>query len=318
MSRPPHAPGFDGGLEPRHHRRCPVCGNADDRRVFAAARYDLARLDEHAFASRKLPEYMHYRLVQCPTCDLVYASPVPSAEALARAYAEAAFTTSDEGRHAAVTYARFLPGILSRLRRRSRALDVGTGTGAFLEALADAGFDEVIGVEPSAAPIAAAVPRVRGWIRHGIFREDDFAPGAADLVSCFQTLEHLDDPAAFCRSAFRLLAPGGGLFLVDHDYRALVNRLLGSRSPIRDIEHLQLFSRRAMTEMLRRCGYTDIRVVHFANRYPLRYWLTLSPLPAAIKRRLIERLGGTRLGRLPVALPVGNMAAVAYRPAVPA
>ena len=286
--------------------------------MFAAARFDLGTLDEHAFASRKLPEYMHYRLVQCPTCDLVYASPVPSTEGLTRAYAEAAFTTADEGRHAAKTYARFLPVILARLPHRARAIDVGTGTGAFLESLADAGFGEVIGVEPSAAPIAAATPRVRDWIRHGVFREQDFAPGEADLVSCFQTLEHLVDPAAFCRAAFRLLAPGGCLFLVDHDYRALVNRILGSRSPIRDIEHLQLFSRRSMTEMLGRCGFTDIRVVHFANRYPLRYWLTLGPLPAGLKRRLVARLGGTWLGRLPIPLRVGNMAAVAYKPAVPA
>jgi hypothetical protein len=76
---------------PEVTRPCPVCGSGDESRVFAEARYDLAKLDRHAFASRKVPEYMHYRLVLCPTCDLVYASPVPSAEGLARAYDEAAF-----------------------------------------------------------------------------------------------------------------------------------------------------------------------------------------------------------------------------------
>lgn len=307
--------GSAASLVPRQHRPCPVCGDADDRRLFADARYDLTKLDAHAFASRKLPEYMHYRLVWCPTCDLVYASPVPAADELAHAYAAAAFSTADEGRYAAATYARFLPGIVARLPRRGSAIDVGTGTGAFLEPLADAGFGRVTGVEPSAAPIAAANPRVRGWIRHGIFREEDFPSGEADLVTCFQTLEHLADPAAFCGSAFRLLAPGGGLFLVDHDHRAIVNRLLGRRSPIRDIEHLQLFSPRSMTELLRRCGFTDIRVVHFANRYPLRYWMTVGPLPAGLKRRLVDALGRTWLGRVPLSLPVGNMAAVAYKPA---
>ncbi|MFM7207119.1 MAG: hypothetical protein ACKO4T_10680, partial [Planctomycetaceae bacterium] len=90
-----------GLVAPEYARPCPVCSSGDDSRVFAKARYDLAALDGHAFASRKLPEYMHYRLVQCPTCDLVYASPAPSAEGLARAYDEAAFDSAEEARCAA-------------------------------------------------------------------------------------------------------------------------------------------------------------------------------------------------------------------------
>ncbi len=47
-------------------RHCPVCGSADESSVFAEANFDLARLDAFAFASRKVPEHMHYRLVACP------------------------------------------------------------------------------------------------------------------------------------------------------------------------------------------------------------------------------------------------------------
>jgi SAM-dependent methyltransferase len=302
---------------PEVTRPCPVCGSGDESRVFAEARYDLAKLDRHAFASRKVPEYMHYRLVLCPTCDLVYASPVPSAEGLARAYDEAAFDSGEEAACAARTYGRLLAGIVGTLADRGTAIDVGTGDGAFLGELAAAGFSTVIGVEPSAAPIAAAAEHVRPWIRHGTFREEDFAAGAASLVTCFQTLEHLPDPAAFCRSAFRLLKPGGAVFFVGHDYRALPNRLMGRRSPIYDIEHLQLFSRRALGEMLRRTGFTSIDVRPITNRYPLHYWLKLAPLPTALKRRLCAAARATWLGRLQLPLPVGNLAAVGFKPAAP-
>lgn len=309
--------GVAGSITPEQVRPCPVCGDTDDTRVFAEARYDLATLDEHAFASRKLPEYMHYRLVRCPTCDLVYASPVPSAEGLARAYDDAAFDSAEEARCAARTYAGLLGPVLRRLPRRGTAIDVGTGDGAFLEELAAAGFESVIGVEPSAAPIAAAKAEIRPWIRHGIFREDDFPADAASLVSCFQTLEHLPDPAAFSRAAFRLLEPGGAVVFVGHDYRSAVNRLMGRRSPIFDIEHLQLFSRRSMEEMLRRTGFVDVRVRRITNRYPLHYWLKLAPLPAFIKRRAYEAVRATPFGRLSLSLPVGNIAAVGFRPAAP-
>lgn len=303
-------------VAPEHVRTCPVCGSGDDSRVFAEARYDLAALDRHAFASRKLPEYMHYRLVRCPTCDLVYASPAPSAEGLARAYDEAAFDSAEEARCAARTYGRLLGPILRRLPDRATAIDVGTGDGAFLEELAAVGFETVIGVEPSAAPIAAAKPQVRPWIRHGPFREADFPESGASLVSCFQTLEHLPDPAAFCRSALRLLKPGGAVIFVGHDYRSTVNRLLGRRSPIFDIEHLQLFSQRSMGEMLRRSGFTDVAVRPIVNRYPLHYWLKLAPLPGSVKRTMIGPARSTWLGRLPVSLPVGNIAAVGFKPRV--
>ena len=299
---------------PELARSCPVCGNGDESRIFAEARYDLARLDAHAFASRKLPEYMHYRLVLCPTCDLVYASPVPSAEGLARAYDEAAFDSAEEARCAARTYGRLLGPLLGRLPDLGTAIDVGTGDGAFLEELAAAGFETVIGVEPSAAPIAAAKPHVRPWIRHGTFREAEFPAGEATLVTCFQTLEHLPDPAAFARSARRLLKPGGAVLFVGHDYRALPNRLMGRRSPIYDIEHLQLFSRRALGEMLCRTGFTDVDVRPITNRYPLHYWLKLAPLPTALKRRLCTAAKASWPGRLPVSLPVGNLAAVGFRP----
>ena len=56
-------------------RACPVCAAAGGRE-FASARIDEAALDEYAFASRKFPEYMRQRLVECLCCDTVYASPM--------------------------------------------------------------------------------------------------------------------------------------------------------------------------------------------------------------------------------------------------
>ncbi len=306
--------GMEGLMAPDHARPCPVCGDADDSRVFAEAAYDLSKLGEHAFASRKVPEYMHYRLVQCPTCDLVYASPVPAAESLVRAYGEAAYDSGAEAACAARTYGRILKPYLSRLPDLGMAIDVGAGDGAFLTELADAGFESAMGVEPSAAPIAAASPRVRPWIRHGAFREEEYPAGEASLITCFQTLEHLPDPMEFCRAAFRLLKPGGALLVVDHDYRHVVNRALGRRSPILDIEHLQLFSRRSMVEMLRRCGFAGVEARHITNRYPLHYWLRLAPLPGGLKRRVCDAARQTWLGRITIPLPVGNMVAVGYKP----
>lgn len=295
-------------------RCCPVCGSGDQSRVFAEANYDLAKLDEFAFASRKLPEYMHYRLVRCPGCDLLYASPVPDAGTLVRAYEEAGFDSGEEAACAARTYGRLLHSVAGFLPHRDRAVDVGAGDGAFLRELAGAGFREVIGVEPSAAPIRAASPEVRPWIRHGAFHEEDFAVESLSLLTCFQTLEHLPDPSALCRSAFRLLKPGGAVLFVDHDHRGFVNRMMGLRSPIIDIEHMQLFSRQAMSHMLGACGFVNTTVRGIVNAYPLHYWLKMMPIPLAAKKALSGAARRLRIGHLHVALPAGNMVAYGYKP----
>src|SRR5689334_3693285 len=163
-------------------RACPVCGSAEASRIYAESNVDPTRLDQFAFASRKLPEYMHHRLVECRACDLLYASPVPATPELAKAYEEAGFDSGPEAHYAARTYARFLPEICAALPDRSGAIDIGTGDGAFLEELLGAGFTDVVGVEPSSAPIAAADPRVRPLIRQGLFRPDDFEPGRYSLI----------------------------------------------------------------------------------------------------------------------------------------
>jgi len=297
-------------------RCCPVCGNEDETTVFAEANYDLSRLDDYAFASRKIPEYMHYRLIRCPACELVYANPVPVAQSLATAYEDASFDSGEEAACAAKTYGRLLRSLLGRLPHRDAVLDVGTGDGAFLAELAACGFRQVMGVEPSSAPIAAAQPQVRGWIRQGVFRESDYAPDSLSLLTCFQTLEHLPDPSTLCRAALRLLKPGGAVLFVGHDYQALANRLLGLRSPILDIEHMQIFAPAAMKEMLRRCGFVGTDVRGIVNRYPLHYWLKLAPLPRSAKMTMVAGLKRVGLGYLPIALPVGNMAALAFKPPV--
>jgi SAM-dependent methyltransferase len=302
-----------GPLGELKERSCPSCGSTDDNRLFAEQRLDLEALDEHAFASRKRPEHMRLRLVTCPDCDLVYASPVPSPEALAQAYEDAAFDSAEEARYAARTYAEEMQSLLARLPDRHGALDIGTGEGAFLAELLRLGFGEVAGVEPSSAPIAAADPRVAGLIEHDVFRGDMRPPGSLSLITCFQTIEHVPDPAEMVRDAATLLKPGGILVLVCHNRRGLFNRALGLRSPIIDIEHMQLFSPRSVDELLSRASLREVGHRPIPNRYPVRYWARLAPLPQRLQGVVSVALEKSGIGDRPLTLPVGNLLAWGVR-----
>lgn len=281
--------------------------------MFAEANIDHEKLDAFAFASRKVPEYMHHRLVECPTCDVLYANPVPAADDLAQAYHEAAYDSQEEARFAARAYATFLPAIKAHLPDLTGALDIGAGDGAFLQELLGEGFTNVVGVEPSAAPIATAGPDVKPLLKHDIFRPEDFAPESFSLVTCFQTLEHLSDPMQMAKAALAVLKPGGAAFFIAHDRRSLSARVLGTKSPIFDLEHLQLFSPKSAKELLERAGFGKVEIKTVFNKYPIHYWAKLFPLPKPVKLPFVKALKKTRVGGFPVEIPAGNLAAIGYK-----
>jgi len=227
------------------------------------------------------------------------------------AYREASYDSGVEARYAADTYASI---ITSLPIIRGRALDIGAGDGAFVQKLIEDGFREVVGVEPSSAPIAAASPEIRPFLRQELFSADAFEPESFDLVTCFQTIEHVYNPQELLDGITRVLRPGGYALLVMHDQASLSAQLLGMRSPIYDIEHLQLFSEPPARFLMGRFKYKDVRVRPIVNRYPIRYWARLSPVPAMLKRMTTTLLRG-KLGDHVVALRAGNIAVSGRKPA---
>lgn len=294
-------------------RYCPVCHTDFEKaKLFVENNIDPAKLSGFSFASRKEPEYMCHRLVQCPNCDLVYADQPLSENELAHAYHIADYDSSEEANDAAAAYILAMQPALSILARRS-ALEIGTGTGIFLEYLSRKGFTELVGVEPSSAAIAAAPEYRRAWIREGMFEEKNFTPESFDLICCFMTMEHVRDPDIVASAAFRLLRPGGAFVTVTHDYRSLVNRLLGRRSPIIDIEHMQLFSERSVRYLFESAGYANVTVKAFANTYSIRYWMRLAPLPRSIKSAVSSLTAALGVDNVKLGVNVGNIITTGFK-----
>ncbi|MGK5092257.1 class I SAM-dependent methyltransferase [Deltaproteobacteria bacterium TL4] len=293
-------------------RACPVCHSTETSKVLLDAHFDFEQLDPFAFASRKIPEYMHFRMVCCPTCDLLYATPAPTEEGLGAEYEQAAYDSTVEAAYAAKTYAHYLKQVLKNLSHVESALDIGTGNGAFLKYL-KAHFKQVEGIEPSLAPIEAALPEIRPLIKHGLFDAQNFKNESFSLITCFQTIEHVFQPERLCREIHSLLKPGGAVMFIAHNYRSLLARILGSKTPIYDIEHMQLNSPQSLHYLLRQTGFQHIRIFSVTNRYPLNYWVKLLPIALSVKKKLISLLDTLHLGSIPIPMKVGNLGAFGYK-----
>jgi hypothetical protein len=95
-------------------RNCPVCDSHDGSHVAYPARIN---------EDRKLPEFM-LRLLKCPTCDVMYASPALAPEFLANVYRESGYDSNKEAEYAAATYAGQLDSILREIGDREVALEI--------------------------------------------------------------------------------------------------------------------------------------------------------------------------------------------------
>jgi len=295
------------------NRNCPICGSDNDSQVYAEANFDETKLDHYSFASRKYPEFMHYRLVICPVCELLYATHIPQNDWLNGAYVQAQYDSGKESYYAARTYRKHFLRILSNLPDKKSALDIGAGNGSFLEYLQEAGFDQIEGIEPSEAPIEAAKADIKKLIKRSVFSPNSFSPSHYSLITCFQTLEHMDHINDVFASVNRSLKPGGAFLVVIHDYRSYLSKIIGTKSPIFDIEHLQLFSAKSIQYVFNTTGFKAISVNSISNCYPLHYWIKLLPLGTSLKAGLISLLKKIYIGHIPISLKVGNMVAVGYK-----
>jgi SAM-dependent methyltransferase len=294
-------------------RSCPICNASEiDSKLFLDKNIDEKRISDFSFASRKQPEYMCHRMVSCNVCDIVYVTHPPKQSELANAYHLAAYDSSEEADDAAEAYIKAMSSTLDLIKNKRRVLDIGSGTGILLDLLRKEGFEELVGIEPSTAAIAAAPIERKDWLIEGIFSEDQFEPNSFDLICCFMTMEHVSDPYSIALSAKRLLRPGGAFVTVTHDYKSLINKLLGRKSPIIDIEHMQLFSKRSIFELFHRCNFSKISVKPFQNRYSLRYWMRLAPIPQRIKIIILKIFKYFGLNKSKLAVNVGNLIAVGF------
>ncbi len=230
-------------------RDCPGCGGDDAGSAF----------DKNGFA-----------FVRCRTCATLYANPAPAPGPLAAFYSD-----SPSQRYWAGT---FFPAVAEARREKifrprvkriaelvagvgasvERLVDVGAGTGIFLEECRAAGLGRSLGaVEPN-APLAAMC-RDKGFDTFEGFAGDSAGDaawrGGADLVTCFEVIEHVLDAAGFIDELTQLVAPGGHLLITGLCGTGFDILTLGRHAKaVSPPHHLNFLSRDGATRLLARRG----------------------------------------------------------------
>ena len=239
---------------------CNLCGETASTPVFSTKGYDL---------------------VECTTCKLAYIANQPDDAALARLY------SGSEGYHAALKdpaspqwtvirrTAEAHMNFMSRVPGTGRLIDVGCSTGQFLNLARASGY-AVSGIEFSDDSRLFTADHFGLEVEPGSIHNTAQEPGSVDFVTMFDVIEHVRDPMADMRAAFRLLRPGGWFVLSTPNIDGLFPRLsrpLASRLDYwphpEPPYHLYQYSVRTLGASLERAGFAVGPMMH--RRIPLDY-----------------------------------------------
>ncbi len=174
-------------------------------------------------------------------------------------------------------------GLLKSIIPQGRLLEIGCGRGYFLHLAKENGYD-VKGIEIS--PVAAQYAKSKYDIDvlTGDMEKHNPLNTSFDIITLWHVLEHFYDPAAVLQKVYKMLNAGGNLIVEVPNLNSLKfqlagesNRWTGGNHPR---YHLSFFTIDSLRKMLKKSGFTGIKVKHMNYTEKRRFML------ACIKRVL--------------------------------
>lgn len=237
----------------------------------------------HADDSKILYHLNDCDVLECNNCELIFINLTGSDGAIKDLYSSEYFSTRDkynpdildahgDGFGTEVT-SEFTKGLetIENIRKRGRLLDVGCGTGIFLNIARKRGW-EVSGIDVS--DYAAQIAKERFGIQVDLrpLTEIKFPSEYFDVITLWDSIEHFSHPSLYLREINRILKRDGILVLNTPNENSLsrtIARLLYYVSfglfkyPARRLYHKYhnyYFSEKTIKDLLTDSGYTIIQM----------------------------------------------------------
>ncbi|MDP9230215.1 MAG: class I SAM-dependent methyltransferase [Bacteroidota bacterium] len=233
-----------------HYTNCPVCGSSDIRKVFSVVDHTVSK--------------QQFEILECNFCTLRFTQDVPDEDLIKTFYKSEDY----------ISHTNTSKGIINRLYQQVRKktmkqkrhlienmtgikkgalLDVGSGTGAFVNEMRKHGW-QVTGLEPEddARKIAREFYKLQ--------LDDDLLfyklpLQSFDVITLWHVLEHVHDLHAYVEQLKNLLKEKGKLFIAVPNYTSKDAEIYKEHWAAYDVpRHLYHFSPPAMKKLLENHG----------------------------------------------------------------
>jgi 2-polyprenyl-3-methyl-5-hydroxy-6-metoxy-1,4-benzoquinol methylase len=297
------------------HRVCPFCSSKKNK-IKYAQNYSLQQLKDSFFSARrerKKVTYEHNNFRRCSKCNAIYVSPILNPELISKLYKKSKFTYGKQRDNLKKSYGRYLKIAEKYVKNKGKILDIGGGDGFFMEEALSQGYKEAYGVEPSKHAVELAPKKLQKNIVIDMFKDKQFKPEFFDVITFFHVLDHIIDPNEFLQICRKYLKKDGVIICITHNVEALSAKIMGEHSPIFDIEHTQLFSKKSIAQIFENNKFKPLKVLDVINTYTLGYWINAAPLPAAIKYPSVYLFKTLGLLDRKVTIKPGNLCIIARK-----
>lgn len=291
----------DGEASLRTLTACPACAGADIRGCQKGTFSGRLTQDEIKITDSQYGKT--WDLSICADCGHIFANPCPTPEFLAFLYGQVEDPLYED--EAAGRSRNFL-AVLRRLEKlrpeKGPLFDVGAATGILLALARRRGW-EPAGVEPSSWAVKAASDKYRLTLVEGALETASLPEDRYAAVTMVDFIEHTPLPYEALRRAHSILRPSGVLVLVTPDIHSRAARLAGRRWWHLRPGHVAFFSRRSLTVLLRRAGFSIVAERRYSWTFSLHYLLSRKP---AFQARLKKTRASSFLKGIPIKLALGD------------
>lgn len=239
--------------------------------------------------TKKLARKNGFNIVKCRECGLVYINPRPTEDELEKLYSFKNYyrTMLNPYQEKMVLRSkkRRLDFIEKYVKNRGRILDVGCATGLFLKVTQERGW-EAYGQEISNEAAEYAKRNYNLNVMTKKFEEATFPKDFFDIIAFQDSLEHMPNPFAASKRAYRLLKERGSIVISTPNINGWEPRLTYYlfyktiklwRHPEPPF-HLYEFSEKTIQKLLKKIGFKKVTIIFEQIPLPYKAGLSLSKI----------------------------------------
>lgn len=227
--------------------KCLFCGSHKLRRIKASA-FDV-----------QTPTWVS--IVECLNCHFAWQHPLGRTEKQSESFFKAAYL--DKGKSTTTYFSEVLKqdiagleyGFIASLPVEDHVLmDIGAGAGIFAILAANNGW-QVTALDPALDPSWVAhtpnVTAINGSL-------DDIATERMfDVITLWDVIEHVSDPARLLEDIFRHIKPGGWLVIETGNYKSADRVQKGKSHWMYQLDHRWYFSPDSMELLVKNSGFSE-------------------------------------------------------------